>query len=162
MKMKLTMMGMVAMLALNCLAQVTFIREQRIPDAPETQEAREAREAKDVKEREKYFMPRDPWRVSLYEAAIDDGHVGWFTATNYAKGQAWVQFSGEVTDIFPDNIILKGWCGRPMDFDHGSQNIVIRLLHFPYPVVKGTTLRNSGNFTAMGISNGREQMAGGL
>lgn len=117
------------------------------PTAEEIRAQRAADLKRDLAEKQYYFIPRDPWRVMTNRFSAN---VGWITEleTNYAKGELWCQFDGEVIHILKDGIILRGWVGGEMDFQHGESNLDFIVCNFPYQVNIGTNLRREGKFVA--------------
>ncbi len=78
-------------------------------------------------EAQKYFQPRDPWRVI-------DG------TTNAAKGLQWKQFAGKVAEVLPEGLLVEGWHGAPMDFQNLAEGTNFLLKHFPHPLKAGALL----------------------
>jgi len=79
------------------------------------------------------FVPKDPWRII-------DG------TTNYAKGGDWVQFVGQVVQVHPKGVRVKGGYGSPLLLENSSEFI---LVNFPYPAADGEEFALNDHWSAM-------------
>src|SRR5580658_3873603 len=142
--MKLLLRLVFCMIAVSCDAQVGVLHVSRPPERqPTWQEIQDAKAA-DVAEKQKYFIPRDPWRTRTFSVRMADGIYVTSTETNYAKGPEWYQFYGIVQQVNHDHVIIKGWWGPPLDFEHGTSNTTFRVKNFPFKAPIGTELRATG------------------
>lgn len=83
------------------------------------------------------FIPKDPWREV-------DGQ------TNYANGEGWVQFTGEIVAVKPYGIWVKGGYGKPpfnRDF-YNQEGLEFFVKNYPYQSAYGDILLSSKNLTA--------------
>lgn len=128
-------------------AQLRVWREVIPPDPPPSPQEIAARKAAEVADKQKYFIPKDPWRITK-EAITTDRTKVYQVQTNFAKGKEWVQFHGEVTQILADGITVHGWVGQPLDYEHGWSNLTVTVKNFPYKVRPGIVLQPTGKFVA--------------
>lgn len=128
-------------------AQLRVWREVIPPDRPPSPQEIAAQKAAELADKQKYFIPKDPWRITR-EAISADGTKVYQVQTNYAKGKEWVQFHGEVTQILSDGITVHGWVGQPLDYEHGWSNATFTVKNFPYKVRPGIVLQPAGKFVA--------------
>lgn len=140
-----------AFAALNACAQVAVWHEvwpqKTAAEIRAEKEAEEAAHRSEIADQQKYFIPRDPWRVFTNYYGRMGGPWQKVATTNYAKGPSWFQFDGEVKAIIPHGVLVDGWIGPPMDFTNGVSNVFI-VLNFPYAVKIGTRLQQTGKFVA--------------
>ena len=83
------------------------------------------------------FIPKDLWR-----------EVG--GQTNYAKGEGWVQFTGEIVAVKPYGIWVKGGYGKPpfnRDF-YNQEGLEFFVKNYSYQSAYGDILLSSKNLTA--------------
>jgi hypothetical protein len=82
------------------------------------------------------FQPKDPWRLI-------DGKV------YNAKDEAWVQFTGEILEVKPKGILVRGDFGPPLEAGFGER--VFFVDNFPvqiYPWADGESVKSNMNFVA--------------
>lgn len=155
---KIMLLAVVSCAAVNLFAEPGMVRLQKAGTSPEELRAaarqnaidQRAADAADVAEKQKYFVPRDPWREILFEVSAKSGFrpAEYSPKTSYAKGEFWYQFTGTVQEVRPDGIIVRGWFGDPMDFKHGRTNVLFKVLSFPYKVTSGTALYPAARYVA--------------
>ncbi len=95
--------------------------------AAEAQRQAEEQAKANLAEAQKYFQPRDPWRV-----------IG--GRTNAAKGLQWKQFAGKVSEVLTNGLLVDGWHGPPLDFQNSKDGHTFILKNFPYPIKPGALL----------------------
>jgi hypothetical protein len=145
------LMIMTFLLSLKLNAQVAVWHETwPVPTAAEiaAQKAADFQARRnEIADQQKYFIPRDPWRITKTQTR-SDGVLILETKTNYAKGADWMQFYGKVTQIVQDGIVVDGWVGPPLDYEYGYTNMLITVTGFPYKVHPGVVLQATGKFVA--------------
>jgi TPR repeat protein len=131
-----------AILVLSCISAMAqnslisggnFLGASRGSGVPSADEL--ARQKAYQAQMEYNFIPKDPWREINGQ-------------TNYAKGEGWFQFSGEIVAVKPYGIWIEGGYGKPLNYNYNGRGREFFVKNYPYQGAYGDALFYSQNLTA--------------
>ena len=111
----------------------TRTRERQLTDEKDQLDATAAHE-----QAVQNYKPTDPWRVL-------DGKL------SYAKGDGWVEFTGEILEVKEYGILMHGNFGPPLETGYGERDYFVA--GFPHTVADGEKITTNMRFNAFFAEN---------